>query len=87
MVYIAYIETSELGSPSSSLYSECGQSVRMAGAMIDRAQVARQLKADGLVQVASTIGVTDLTFNLTLQAADMERQAALREGKIKKIRR
>lgn len=55
--------------------------------MIDRAQVARQLKADGLVQVASTIGVTDLTFNLTLQAADMERQAALREGKIKKIRR
>ena len=59
----------------------------MAGAMIDRAQVARQLKADGLVQVASTIGVTDLTFNLTLQAADMERQAALREGKIKKIRR
>jgi len=42
----------------------------MAGAMIDRAQVARQLKADGLVQ-----------------AADMERQAALREGKIKKIRR
>jgi len=41
----------------------------MAGAMIDRAQVARQLKADGLVQ-----------------AAELERQAALREGKIKKMR-
>jgi len=41
----------------------------MAGAMIDRAQVARQLKADGLVQ-----------------AADIERQTALMEGRIQKTR-
>ena len=71
----------------------------MAGAMIDRAQVARQLKADGLVQVRHsyfchtlililTLALTlILTLTLTLQAAELERQAALREGKIKKMRR